>query len=201
MKQNLIGILYCILQAVVGILLLVDPVAFTSGIIIVLGIFLTAAGIVSIVKYFRTPVAEAAKSQTLTKGLLAALVGVLCMFGTGWLIAAFPITAILFGVFMLVVGVSKIQLVVDAARRKESWFWTLISAAISLVCAAVVIMNPFTSTAVLWKFTGISLIVDAVFDLVALIFAKKSSRGAAERGGAGGSKAADAGAADSEEAE
>ena len=48
MKQNLMGILCCILQAVVGILLLVDPAAFTSGIIIALGIFLTVAGIVSI---------------------------------------------------------------------------------------------------------------------------------------------------------
>lgn len=157
-------------------MLLVNPVDFTSGIFIALGVFLVIMGIASIIKYFKTPVAEAAKSQTLTKGLLTALAGVFCMFGTGWLIATFPIITILYGVIMLVIGLSKIQLVMDAVRRKENWFWHLISAAITLICAGIVIMNPFSSTAALWMFTGISLIVDAIFDLVALIYAQNANR-------------------------
>lgn len=181
MKQKLIGILYCILQAIAGILLLVNPVDFTFGIFIALGVFLVIMGIVSIIKYFKTPVAEAVKSQPLTKGLLTTLVGMFCMFGADWLIATFPIITILYGVIMLVIGVSKIQLVLDAVRRKENWFWHLISAAITLVCAGIVIMNPFSSTAALWMFTGISLIVDAIFDLIALSFAQKSDKEAAGR--------------------
>ncbi len=180
MKQKLGGIIYCILQGIVGVLLLIDPVKFTSVIFIVLGALLTVMGVVNIVKYFRAPVNEAAKSHALTRGLLMALIGVFCMFRTGWLIATFPIIAVLYGVMMLVIGVSKVQSVMDAVRRKENWFWTLISAVITLICAAVVILNPFSSTVALWVFTGIALIVDAVFDLVALIFAKSSGREAAD---------------------
>ena len=171
MKQKIGGIIYCILQAAVGVLLLLDPVNLTSGIIIAVGIFLTISGIIGVVKYFRTPVDEAARGQILTRGLLTTMVGLFCVFATNWLIATFPLITILYGVVMLVIGVSKIQSVVDAVRRKnKKWFLNLISAVITLACSAVVITNPFSTTAALWMFTGIALIVDAVFELVAIIF-------------------------------
>ncbi len=181
MKRKLGGLLYCLLQIVVGVLLLFDPVRFASGIIMAIGVVLTLLGLVGVIKYFRNPVEEAAKSQALTKALLMVLVGLFCAFGTDWLIVTFPIITILYGVMMLVVGISKIQFVVDTIRRKEkSWFLGLISAVITLACAGVVILNPFSSTAVLWMFTGISITVDALFDIVALFLVKGAKKEATE---------------------
>ncbi len=174
--QKIAGVLYCILQAVVGVLLLIDPVGFTAIIIKAIGAFLIVTGIISMIKYFRTPVQEASRTQLLTKGLLMALLGAFGMFGTNWLLVTFPVLTILYGVILLVIGVSKIQLVVDAVRRKENnWFWGVISAIITLACAGVVILNPFSSTAALWMFTGISIIVDAIFDLATLVFVKENA--------------------------
>ena len=50
------------------------------------------------------------------------------------------------------------------------------SAAISIVCGITVITNPFSTTAVLWMFIGITLIVDAVFDMIGGIFGNREKR-------------------------
>lgn len=53
----------------------------------------------------------------------------------------------------------------------------MISTAVTFFCAVVIIHNPSISTDVLWMFTGISLIVEAVLDLVVLIFRDKERAG------------------------
>lgn len=177
MKNKFIATFYCILQAVVGILILVNPVMFTSGILKAIGVFLCITGIAGVLQYFRTPIEAASKGQLLTKGLLTMLIGLFGLFGSNWLIATFPIITVIYGILMLVIGISKIQFVADAIRKKEKrWYLGIISAVITLACAGVVIQNPFTSTAVLWMFTGVLIIVDAVFDLIALFFMKEHSK-------------------------
>ena len=69
------------------------------------------------------------------------------------------------------------QFGVDLIRGKEKGkVLTFISAAISLICGAIIMSNPFSTTVVLWTFTGVSLIVDAVFDVIALIFGNKEKK-------------------------
>jgi len=80
-------------------------------------------------------------------------------------------------VVILVTGITKLQWTVDIIRMKRSkWFWMAISAAISILCGITVITNPFSTTAVLWMFIGISLIVDAVFDMIGGIFGNRETR-------------------------
>ena len=67
-KQNFSNIIVCIFEAVIGILLLVNPVGFTSGILVLFGAALMVAGFLSIIRYFRTPAAAAAVGQLLVKG-------------------------------------------------------------------------------------------------------------------------------------
>ena len=75
-----------------------------------------------------------------------------------------------YGVGILLAGLSKIQWAVDMLRmHRKRWLWATLSAVISIVCAVVILSNPFTSSAILWMFAGISLIVEAVFDAAALI--------------------------------
>lgn len=171
------GILYSLLQAIVGILLLIDPMGLTSGILVTFGVVLTVMGVVSIVNYFRTPIETASNEQYLMKGLLSVLVGCFCIFCTEWLVATLPLVSIIYGVIMLLAGLTKVQLTFDALRKKDGkWFLGLISAAISIVCAIVVLTNPFTTTAVLWVFTGVAMIVDAVSDVFAVLFGGKKKK-------------------------
>ena len=174
MKDLVFGIVFCLFELAVGILLLIKPVGFTSWIIKAGGIVLIVLGLVEVVKYFGSSTKEATLGQTLAKGLLSVLAGGFCFLKTEWFVITFPALTILYGIATLVGGIGKIQLMVDMIRQKNrKWFWAAISAVLSIVCAIVILKSPFTSTAALWLFTGCSLIAESVFDFIALFFGKK----------------------------
>lgn len=175
LKSNFSGIVMCLIEALVGILLLMNPVGFTAGIIIGAGVVLLIMGLASVIQYFRMEPEEAMKSQMLLKGLVFLIVGGFCVLKSGWFIITFPVLTLIYGVVILISGLAKIQWMVDIIRmKKQKWFLAGISALISIVCGVVVISSPFSSTAVLWMFTGASLIVEAIFDVVALILGNKT---------------------------
>ncbi len=175
LKQNGNAIIMCIIEVVAGILLLINPVGFTAGIIIATGIALMVSGLLNVIRYFRSSPMEAAAGQLLMRGLVALLAGAFCAFNPEWFIITFPMIAILYGVAVLIGGLGKVQITMDMLRVKNSkWWWGAISAAISIICAFVMINNPFSSTVALWWFTGISLIVEAVFDMITLIMSRKN---------------------------
>ncbi len=168
------NILTCIAEIIIGVLLLINPVGFTAGIIMTLGIILAVMGISNIVGYFRTAAEEAAQGSGLVKGLLLVGGAFVCLFKTQWLIAAFPLITVFYGILILITGVSKLQLGVDLLRLKQKyWYVALIGAVLSVIFAAVILMNPFTSTGVLWTFIAVSLIVEAIMDILTFIFGKK----------------------------
>ena len=171
LKRNLGSVAMSLAEIIIGVLLLVNPVGFTSGIIVTFGVVLMITGIGTTIKYFRTEPEEAAVSQILVKGLLMLLAGAFCAFNSHWFIATFPVLTLVYGVVILITGITKVQWTVDIIRMKRSkWFWAAISAAISIVCGIVIITSPFSTTAILWMFIGISLIVEAVFDMIGSIF-------------------------------
>ena len=75
LKENMNGIIMCLLEIIVGVLLLMNPVAFTGGIIVGTGIVLVIMGIGSIIAYFNMGAEDAAKSQSLLKGMILLLIG------------------------------------------------------------------------------------------------------------------------------
>ena len=171
-KKREIGrnILACLLEALVGVLLLVNPAGFTSFIIVGAGILLVAYGLISLIQYFRMPVEEAAKKQPMSKGLLFMMLGIVCIVFTEWFVTTFTMLTILYGIALLLSGLAKVQWSVDLYRLKKGrWALAATSAGITLVCSAVIIGNPFPSTRILWLFTGIALTAEALFDLVILI--------------------------------
>ncbi|MCM1060296.1 MAG: DUF308 domain-containing protein [Eubacterium sp.] len=177
MKRNVGNLLMCLAEIVIGILLLIDPVGFTAGIIITLGALLAVFGIISIIGYFRAAPEEAAHKSGLAMGLTAVSAALVCIFKTGWFIAAFPLITVFYGVLILLSGIGKIQWSIDMLRLKQKyWFIALIGAALSVLFAVLVLANPFSSTIVLWNFIAISLIIEAVMDILAFIFGIKQKK-------------------------
>lgn len=170
LKQNANGILLCLFELIIGILLMINPVTFTSGIVIACGIIIIILGLVNIIKYFCMDIQEAVMSQNLLKGLILLLAGALCVFNYKWFFATFSLLTVIYGAMILLAGLGKIQWTVNMIRlKREKWFLMGISAVISIICAIVIIANPFATITILWQFTGISLIVEAIFDVVSLI--------------------------------
>jgi len=173
-SRNMGNILSCLAEIIIGILLLINPVGFTAGIIMTLGVVLAVMGVSSVVGYFRAEPEEAAQSSGLMKGLLLVGGAFVCLFKTQWLIAAFPLITVFYGVMILMTGISKLQWAVDLLRLKQKyWFVALIGAALSILFAIIILANPFASVGILWTFIAVSLIVEAVMDILTFVFGKK----------------------------
>jgi uncharacterized membrane protein HdeD (DUF308 family) len=169
-KENIGSILLSLFEIAVGILLLIEPIGFTSVIIIGIGIALLITGIISTVKYFNLEPVSAAKSKILLKGLISFLVGYFCIVKYGCVVATFPVLTILYGLGILVLGLAKIQWTADLVRAKrDKWFLAALAALLSMMLAVVILLNPFPTANAVWTFTGIALIIEGAFDIVILI--------------------------------
>ena len=167
------SILLAVCEVIVGILLLIDPVSFTKTILTVLGVILIVMGVVSAVQYFRAAPIRAAAGKGLVRGCVEVALGVFCIAKSEWFLATFPVLTVVYGVATLISGFTKLQWTVDMIRLKmKKWGLAAVSSVVTVLCALVILANPFASTAVLWIFIGVALIVEAVADLIAAILMK-----------------------------
>lgn len=172
-NRNTVNLLLCVAEILLGILLLIDPIGFTTGIIVVIGIVLAIVGICALVRYFRSDPREAAQKNGLAIGLILALLGIFCIFKSEWFLITFPLLTAFYGVLTLANGISKVQWAVDMLRMKQKyWFVAIIGAILTLLFAILILANPFATTAILWDFIAITLIVEAVVDILAFIFGR-----------------------------
>lgn len=169
--------LICFCETAIGILLLIDPVGFTSWIIRIGGAILLFAGIGFLIGYFKTEPEEAQREQGLVKALCALVVAVFCIFKAQWFIDTFPLITVLYGILILFSGVIKIQWAVDSVRLGRSrWYYSVISAVASVIFGVLTIVNPFATRQVLWTFVAVSLIVSAALDLTVIVVAGMTAR-------------------------
>ena len=164
--SSLLTILFLL---VVGILVLVNPDLYTTIIIRVVGVLLTLLGIYDIIKYFRAEPKEAAKGSSFYSGVMMVTAGGFCIFRLNTLKNVFPMMAVLYGVFQIVLGYRKLQRTVDALRMKlPLWWLQAVSAGISLMFGYLIALNPGMTLMSIWVFTGITMIIEGVFDAVSL---------------------------------
>ena len=173
-KKNGGAIVAGLVELLIGILLFVDPVGFTSGILKAVGGILLLCGVICLLRYFNTDPVQAALEQNFSKGLIMILLGAILALQTQQVMALFPLLAQLYGIAILIVGVVKLQQGVDLLRLKARfWFLAGVNALLAIVFAAVILSNPFASTVVLWRLAAVSLIAEAVLDVVVLIMTGK----------------------------
>lgn len=164
------GLVLCVLEIIVGVLLLINPVGFTSGIIIGAGWVMAALGAGCVIRYFVTNPVDAAKAQLLFRGLTLGMAGALCITQYGWFLTAFPLLTVLYAGWMLVLAAMKLQQMADMLRQKTGrWYMPAIAAGLAVVLAVIILVNPFGAANAVWMFVGISLIAEAVVELVGAI--------------------------------
>lgn len=164
-KQYWGSIVVCLAELLIGILLWIDPNAFNSAILMVTGAILLVTGIVSIIQYFRIDAATAMLENDLAKGMLLVGIGLLLCFFSDWLIGIFPLMTVFYGAVSLIVGLVKIQGVVNRIRMHAGgWVFPAINALLTVLFSIVVLFNPFAATVVLFRFLAAALIVVAVLD-------------------------------------
>ena len=176
-RRYLRDIITALFLIVVGILLLINPVAFAMGLVKLAGVFLVVLGALRIVRYFRTDPETAARGQDFFIGLIAILGGLFCIFFTGWFLSAFTTLAIIYGLLQLLLGFSKVQRTVDFLRMKLSlWYLPASSALIYLVFGFIIVLNPEMTLINVWVFTGVTMIVEGIIAAVCLFLLERERR-------------------------
>lgn len=170
LKNNKGKLIICVFEIIVGVLLLINPIGFTKGIIIATGILMCIAGLKFVIKYFSMNRYEAVKTQFLVKGTASLLFGLFSIFKTDWFIVTFPLLTVIYGMVILWTALIKFQDTVNLIRLKAShWYISAIATTASAVFAIIILFNPFSSSTALWIFTGVALIVEATVDFITLI--------------------------------
>ena len=176
-RRYLRDIITALFLIVVGILLLINPVAFAMGLVKLAGVFLVVLGALRIVRYFRTDPETAAKGQDFFIGLIAILGGLFCIFFTGWFLSAFTTLAVIYGLLQLLLGFSKVQRTVDFLRMDLSlWYLPACSALIYLVFGFIIVLNPEMTLINVWVFTGVTMIVEGIITAVCLFLLERERR-------------------------
>ena len=137
------NILLCIAEIIVGVLLLVNPDAVTSAFVIGAGAVMILTGIVFCTLYFVGEAEKMVIKQLLFKGLLLIILGVLCVTQYG------------------VLRLSGIR-----------WYFPAISAALAVVLALFILLNPNTAMNIVWGFMGVSIILEAGLEIATIILLK-----------------------------
>ncbi len=173
MKQKLSGIGLAVVEIVVGLFLIISPDTLTRAVVIIAGIALLLMGAVSLIGYFRSDPVGSVMGQGMTKGLMEIAIGAFILIKTEWVVGVFDSVIAL---AILLLGVSKLGMAIDLMRLKDSsWKPALVNAAVTLVCAIIIIS--ISASSAIWMVIGISLIVQAVLDIVTTFFPGNKNSG------------------------
>lgn len=148
------------LTLILGILLIVIPGVAANALVSVLGWVLLVFGILYLVMAFR---AGQLTAELLATGLLALASGLVLLIRPGLLVS---LCGIVLGLFLVIHGLQGIRQARQNKAMGYDWKPTMIVAVIKLVMGALVVLNPFSTAALLLRMAGIFLVLDALGDLL-----------------------------------
>lgn len=176
LKQSLPIILMLLFEITVGIMLLINPESFTNMIIILFGVVLLLIGIVDLIKFFAARKKGKTNILTIIASVISLILGIICAFFSPFVMSLFAVIAIVYGVILIVSGVFKAQNYLQSRKEEHKLsIVTIISAVLSIILGIIVAVNPFGTTIIMWRFTGIVLLVESVVDCAAVILSARKA--------------------------
>lgn len=152
---------------VVGILFLVFPSSSSYILCYTAGAIFITLGVIYIIRYITGNYIFG--SYMLLLSILLLIVGIFCLSRPNVIQA---IITVIFGIFLIIDGVIKMQEGVEYSRVPVKGWWTVILFAIASIALGIVVM--FGTFENVMIFAGVSLIVDGVFDFITtLVFSSK----------------------------
>lgn len=176
-REYLHTIIMILFQAVIGVLLLINPDSFTRAVITAFGIVMLIIGVTHIIKYFKRKNESLFPALRLTAGIISLIVGFIFTFCTSLIMGVFSLIAVIYGIILLVSGVFKMQDFFQA-KKYEPYVPVVIflSAAVSVILGIIIIINPFETALLVFRFAGISMLIGAAADIITLILIAKSAK-------------------------
>lgn len=172
MREKINGTTVVIWSAFVNILLGLILLIFDKieliQIVYVLSAVFVAAGICYIVKYFMKESYKELNCYHFSAGVLLVVIG-MCALVRSAKVSEY--LALCLGIILLISAVVKLQNALDLkAMENRYWAVFLAVAAFMIVCAVLIVLNPFGEETNTQVFTYVMLVVDGILSLIEIFY-------------------------------
>lgn len=168
------GVLPSLAFLVLGVLLLVMPQTSLLWICYAFGAVVLVTGIVCLIQYARVRGSGFAAPFLLVGGVITAALGLFTLAQPQTVASFLPVV---FGLFILVEGCSRIGAAFDLARRKaDKWWVLLLLSLLSIALGLLLLFDPFEAAVSAVMLCGVLLIVEGALSLACALYAAMELR-------------------------
>lgn len=166
--------LMSIAYIVLGLMLLIMPETSLLWICYAFGVVVLITGIVCLIQYARIRGTGFTAPFMLVGGVITAGLGLFTLVKPQVVASFLPVV---FGIFIVVDGCSRIGSAIDLAKRKgEKWWMLLLFSIVSIALGALLIWHPFGAAVSVVMLCGILLIVEGALNLGCILYAAMELR-------------------------
>lgn len=168
------GVLPSLAFLVLGVLLLTMPQTSLLWICYAFGAVVLVTGIVCLIQYARVRGSGFAAPFLLVGGVITAALGLFTLAQPQTVASFLPVV---FGLFILVEGCSRIGAALDLARRKaDKWWVLLLLSLLSIALGLLLLFDPFEAAVSAVMLCGVLLIVEGALSLACALYAAMELR-------------------------
>ena len=166
--------LLSIAYIVIGMMLLIMPQTSLLWICYAFGAVVLITGIVCLIQYARIRGTGFTAPFMLVGGVITAGLGIFTLAKPQVVASFLPIV---FGIFIVVDGLSRIGSAIDLAKRKgQKWWVLLLLSIVSVALGILLVLHPFGAAVSLVMVCGILLIVEGAMNLGCILYAAMELR-------------------------
>ena len=166
--------LLSIAYIVIGMMLLIMPQTSLLWICYAFGAVVLITGIVCLIQYARIRGTGFTAPFMLVGGVITAGLGIFTLAKPQVVASFLPVV---FGIFIVVDGLSRIGSAIDLAKRKgQKWWVLLLLSIVSVALGILLVLHPFGAAVSLVMVCGILLIVEGAMNLGCILYAAMELR-------------------------
>ena len=157
---------------VLGLLLFFKSSVTLMGISYIFGGLINAIGVLAIVRFISNNHSDISNQLNIVYGIICIISGIFFIEKPEIIGSIIPVVM---GIGIIISSSLKIQQSFNLKSLNSSYFfWSFVTALLSLICGVVLLFNPFKGAVIITKVIGIFLVIYAILDICNTIVLKKS---------------------------
>lgn len=157
---------------VFGLLLFFKSSVTLMGISYIFGGLIIAIGVLAIVRFISNNHSDISNQLNIIYGIICIISGIFFIEKPEIIGSIIPVVM---GIGIIISSSLKIQQSFNLKSLNSSYFfWSFVTALLSLICGVVLLFNPFKGAVIITKVIGIFLVIYAILDICNTIVLKKS---------------------------
>ena len=155
-----------------GLLLFFKSSVTLMGISYIFGGLIIAIGVLAIVRFISNNHSDISNQLNIIYGIICIISGIFFIEKPEIIGSIIPVVM---GIGIIISSSLKIQQSFNLKSLNSSYFfWSFVTALLSLICGVVLLFNPFKGAVIITKVIGIFLVIYAILDICNTIVLKKS---------------------------